>query len=77
MITTCRTASPDASLANPSLTSSRPSRPDSKSRLPAIGSRIAVSAFGAYTYVHARTFGCFPLPDQYIVNDQDMEHLDE
>lgn len=44
-----------------------------KSRLPKfkpkVGDRILLSGFGAYTLVHGRTFGAFPMPNSYAATD--------
>lgn len=41
------------------------------------GERLLVNAFGAYTLVHARTFGAIPLPQQYLVDDKGVEQTDD
>ncbi|MBQ1026079.1 hypothetical protein [Micromonospora sp. C95] len=54
----------------------RTARTPSATRL-AAGDRLLATSFGAYTLVHARHFGQLPAPDQYLVDDQGMERVDE
>lgn len=39
-----------------------------RGRVPAVGDRLIITSFGAYTLVHGRTFGQFPIPRQYVVD---------
>lgn len=50
-------------------------QPEPGARVPVIGDRLLVNCFGAYTLTHARRFGRFPLPEEYLFADGELTRI--